>query len=124
MSEFKSIDEAMAATAADAVQLAAEAGVKLDYSLESVEIVEQQLARLHKQLSEKSPSDREITVMSYRFGTYIAEVLKRSVGGSWSEQSSLHPGYQLPPPELGRWGASLMFIADHPSVEYKHPYRW
>lgn len=50
MSQFQSLDEAMTTGAARAVELAAASKVALDYSMASIEIVEQQLARLHSQI--------------------------------------------------------------------------
>ena len=65
MSDFKSLDEAMTAGATRAVEIAASGKVTLNYSIESIEIVEQQLASLHNQISKgffsritkKAPSD-------------------------------------------------------------------
>lgn len=106
---YKSMDEAMAATAEYAVRMAAAAGIKLDYSNASIEAVEQQLAGLHDQLqarrtdstSNPLPSEREFQAMCYYFGTYIAEVLKRTYGGTWSNQSALHPGHDIPTFHVG-----------------------
>jgi hypothetical protein len=108
--EFKSMDEAMTAGAARAVQLAAGSGISLDYSPGSVEIVEQQLGKLHEVVQASandptrklaSPSDQEIRLMSYTFGSYIAEVLKRKYGGTWSTQSALYPGKEIPTFHVG-----------------------
>ena len=65
MSDFKSLDEAMTAGATRAVEIDASGKVTLNYSIESIEIVEQQLASLHNQISKgfflritkKAPSD-------------------------------------------------------------------
>ncbi|MGJ7534598.1 MULTISPECIES: hypothetical protein [unclassified Variovorax] len=107
--DFKTMDEAMTAGAARAVELAAAAGIKLDYSPESVEVVERQLGGLHDTLQKSvqnpvgmaPPSDREIVVMSFTFGAYIAEVLKRKYGGTWSNQSALYPGREIPTFHVG-----------------------
>jgi len=115
MSDFNSLDEAMTAGAARAVELAGESKVLLDYSVESIEVVEQQLARLHNQipkgffarLIKKAPSESEIKLMSYTFGAYIAEVLKRQFGGVWSNESKLHPGQEIPTFHLGGSGGEI-----------------
>ena len=109
MSQFQSLDEAMTAGAARAVEIAASGNITLDYSIESIEIVKRQLANLHNQipkgflsrLIKKSPSDHEIQMMSYTFGAYIAEVIKRNFGGTWSNQSKLHPGQEIPTFHIG-----------------------
>jgi len=108
-SAFKSMDEAMAATAECAVRMAAEAGIKLDYSNASIEAVEQQLAGFHDQLQASRidpkgnplPSEREFQTLCFYFGTYIAEVLKRTYGGTWSNESALHPGHDIPTFHVG-----------------------
>ena len=85
----------MSGGAASAVEFAADAGIKLDYSLASIKVVEQQLAGLHSQIPAKSPSAQEIRRMSLMFGAYMGEVLKRNYGGSWSKKSALHPGQDI-----------------------------
>jgi hypothetical protein len=105
----KTMDEAMAATAECAVRMAADAGIRLDYSNASIEAVEQQLAGLHDQLQASRadpignplPSEREFQAMCFYFGTYIAEVIRRTYGGTWSDQSALHPGHAIPTFHVG-----------------------
>lgn len=40
-------------------------------------------------------------MMSYTFGAYIAEVIKRNLGGAWSNESELHPGQEIPTFHIG-----------------------
>jgi hypothetical protein len=118
----KTMDEAMAATAECAVRMAAETGIRLDYSNASIEAVERQLAGLHDQLQASKldsmrsppPSEREFQAMCFYFGTYIAEVLRRTYGGTWSNQSALHPGHEIPTFHVG---ASRMEIWPQIKVE-------
>lgn len=103
MTDFTSLAQAMAAGAERAVQLAADGRVHLDYSLDSLRIVEEQLASLHKdlpkgfiaRLTRKGPSSEEIDLMAMTFGAYVGEVLRRQFGGHWSYENSLQPGVQL-----------------------------
>lgn len=118
----KNMNEAMAATAECAVRMAAKAGIRLDYSDASIEAVERQLAGLHDQLQASKldsmrsppPSEREFQAMCFYFGTYIAEVLRRTYGGTWSNQSALHPGHEIPTFHVG---ASRMEIWPQIKVE-------
>lgn len=98
------MDEDMAALAERAVRVTAANGVTLDYSPESIELVEQRLGKLHDAFAaignEPSgklapPSDYEFRLMSLTYGAYIAEVLKRKHGGTWSYQSSLYRGREI-----------------------------
>lgn len=103
MTDFTSLTEAMAAGAERAVQLAADGRVNLDFSLDSLRVVEEQLASLHTdlpkgffaRLSRKGPSSEEIDLMAMTFGAYVGEVLRRQFGGHWSYENSLQPGVPL-----------------------------
>ena len=45
--------------------------------------------------------------MSYTFGAYIAEVLKRKYGGTWSNESKLHPGQKIQTFHIGGNGGEI-----------------
>jgi hypothetical protein len=115
MNTFASFDEAMTATAARAVEIAAQGRVALDYSVESIRIVEEQLASLHlaipkgflAKLKKKGPSDEEIHVMAMTFGAYVGEVLKRRFGGQWSLESKLAPGTKVPTFHFANGGGEI-----------------
>jgi hypothetical protein len=76
MHPFASLDEAMAAGAARAVEIAEQGKISLDYSVDSIRIVEQQLASLHlaipkgfiAKLRNKGPPDSEIHFMAMTLG--------------------------------------------------------
>jgi hypothetical protein len=91
MGEIRSVDDALTAAGVSAVKLAADSGVTLDYSTESVQVVEGQLSALHKSLSRSVP-DSEVRRMSLMFGGYIAAVIKREHGGTWTTESKVNPG--------------------------------
>jgi hypothetical protein len=115
MTTFASFDEAMTATAARAVEIAAQGRITLDYSVESIRIVEEQLASLHLaipkglfgKLTKKGPSDEEIHVMAMTFGAYVGEVLKRRFGGQWSLENNLAPGTKVPTFHFGNGGGEI-----------------
>ncbi|SEF33156.1 hypothetical protein ABL840_35185 [Variovorax sp. NFACC27] len=105
------MDEDMTVLAERAVRVTAANGVTLDYSPESIELVEQRLGKLHdafRKLQDEpsgklaSPSDYEIRLMSLTYGAYIAEVLKRKHGeGTWSYESRLYAGQEVPTFHVG-----------------------
>lgn len=94
------LQEAMSMAAREWVELCQSANVRLDYSIDSVRVVEQQLARLHDQIprglvarfTKARPPDAEIHRMAMRSGAYVAEVLRRNIGGEWTTQSEAFPG--------------------------------
>lgn len=96
MADITNLNEVMASGATRAVELAAEAKISLDYSFESICVVEQQLASLHEAMSKMRPSDAEIRMMAMTLGAYVGEVLRRRYGGYWSDENSLDPGTKIP----------------------------
>jgi hypothetical protein len=115
MNIFASLDEAMAAGAARAVEIAEQGKISLDYSVDSIRIVEQQLASLHlaipkgfiAKLRKMGPADAEIHLMAMTFGAYVGEVLKKHLGGHWSEDNSLEPGTKVPTLHLANGGGEI-----------------
>ncbi|NLX06956.1 MAG: hypothetical protein GXY33_17600 [Phycisphaerae bacterium] len=75
----------LAALADEAVRIAADRGVTLDYSPDSVEQVESLLADLHQRRVDGRLSDDELGLLAHQFGAYIGEVLRRTYGGYWAE---------------------------------------
>ena len=87
------VGELMEAYALDAVDFAREHfGYDLDYSVESVERVEQILARFHdelpsglgKALRRGRPSEEQIEQQAKVWGGYLGEVIRRRWGGTWT----------------------------------------
>jgi hypothetical protein len=79
------LNATMMGLADDAVKLAEERGIELDYSPGSVEQVEQMLAPFHELRSRAQLSDEELDRNAHRFGAYIGEVLRRMHGGHWTQ---------------------------------------
>jgi len=76
-------NEFMPEMANRAVQFATEHGKTLDYSAESVKVVESLLGGLHDSRAKQQLSDREVNVQALHFGAYIGEVIRRKYDGSW-----------------------------------------
>lgn len=83
-------DYAMRLLAKRAVLLARrEQGVTLDYSPGSIERVESILSALHNRQTENPMSDRELSILSARWGAYIGEVMKRVRPANWRRDSEV-----------------------------------
>jgi hypothetical protein len=75
---YQNTDEMMQHYAAEAVDLArAEHDIELDYSVESIERVEEILAKLHEDGRSRDPT-AETKGLALAFGAYIGEAIKRS----------------------------------------------
>ena len=79
------LNAGMQSLAERAVKYAADQGVKLDYSAESVQRVELLLASLHQARVHGKLSDDEVSRHAARFGAYIGEVLRCAYGGHWTQ---------------------------------------
>ncbi len=82
--KFRNTDEMMAYLAGEATKwVKKDRGIDLDYSLESVRVVEEELGRISKGVDKASPQQGTFgTAMGY--GAYIGEVFRRRDGGSWA----------------------------------------
>jgi hypothetical protein len=79
---------AMQAVAAGAVQRArSEHKIDLDYSPGSIERLENMLGDLHNRHLQNPMQEKDITVLSMRWGAYIGEVAKRIRPGKWQRDS-------------------------------------
>jgi hypothetical protein len=100
MSEVK-INDVMQAYAQDAVDLAkSQFQTTLDFSENSLEEVEQILARLHNSLPKgalgklrgQKLSQDQIWQMAKIWGGYVGEVIRRRWSGEWTTETAAHPG--------------------------------
>ena len=81
---FKSTDAMMAYFAAEVTQwVKKDRGVELDYSLESVKVIEQELERVSKEVDRARPQ-RGTFGLALGYGAYIGEVIRRRDGGNWA----------------------------------------
>ena len=90
-------DYAMRLLAKRAVLLARrEQDVTLDYSPRSIERVESILSALHNRHSENPMSDRELSILSARWGAYIGEAMKRMRPAKWRRDSEVSGAGAMP----------------------------
>ena len=73
-----------------------EQGVTLDYSPGSIERVERILSALHDRQTGNPMSDRELSILSARWGAYIGEVMKRVRSAKWRRDSEVSGAGAMP----------------------------
>ena len=82
--KFKSTAEMMTYFAAETTKwVKRDRGIDLDYSLESVRIVEEELDRISKDVDKTNPK-RGTFGIALGYGAYIGEVFRRRNGGAWN----------------------------------------
>lgn len=92
---FASTDEMMAKLATEAVNwVKADRGITLDYSPDSIKIIDEELVRIQK-LSAKVQNQSGYRAMSMSYGAYVGEVIRRSNGGAWADQIEGQSGRYL-----------------------------
>ncbi|NOV01191.1 hypothetical protein GC097_14330 [Paenibacillus sp. LMG 31457] len=101
MTQF-TVNDMMIAYSEDAIELASKMGLKLDYSEESLETVNEILERYHqgipkgiKKLFSKGPSEEQILQMSKVWGGYLGEVIRRNLGGDWEMSKNFNNAISL-----------------------------
>lgn len=83
LKEFKTTDEMMEFFAMEATKwVKQDQGIELDYSLDSVKRIEEQLARISSEVNKTNPPPGTFGMAS-GYGAYIGEVFRRRDGGSW-----------------------------------------
>jgi hypothetical protein len=82
--KFKSTDEMMEYFATEATKwVKNDRGIDLDYSVDSVKVIEEELARVSTDVDRANPQ-RGTFGLATGYGAYIGEVLRRRDGGSWA----------------------------------------
>jgi hypothetical protein len=82
--KFKSTGEMMVYFASEAATwVKKDRGIALDYSVDSIKIVEEELARISKDIDKTNPPHGTFGLAT-GYGAYIGEVLRRRDGGSWA----------------------------------------
>jgi hypothetical protein len=92
--QTQDIGAMMQSYAEDAVRMARQFHVELDYSEQSLEQVEHLLEQLHEELRNapaadraqppEAPSHPQVDEMSRMWGGYLGEVVRRRFGGEWT----------------------------------------
>lgn len=83
----------MLAYAEQAVVLAREFNVQLDYGENSLMEVEAVLAQLTREMPESKPSSEDLSDFCKIWGSYVGEVVRRRFGGEWSIET--YPGREF-----------------------------
>jgi hypothetical protein len=82
--KFANTDEMMKHFASEAaLWVKQDKGIELDYSLDSIKVIEEQLAQLSKTVDKANPQPG-MRGQAVGYGAYIGEVLRRKDGGSWA----------------------------------------
>lgn len=92
---FASTDEMMIKLATEAVNwVKADRGITLDYSPDSIKIIDEELVRIQK-LNTKFQTKSGYRAMSMSYGAYVGEVIRRSNGGAWADKIEGQSGRYL-----------------------------
>jgi hypothetical protein len=89
MNTQQELDKLMQQCAADAVQFASEEyQINLDFSLESLELVDNILTRLHEINRLQRFSDEHLFTLCNIYGAYLGQIFISVVGGEWVHQKA------------------------------------
>jgi len=109
-----------------AVQFAKERGKALDYSPESIKVVDSLLGELHDLRDKQRLSNEDLNAHALHFGAYIGEVIRRKFGGSWATDHPVAGPNSFPMHSLGSdsftigWCAKRIVNGDDDSVWFKY----
>src|SRR5262249_54433210 len=82
--KFASTDQMMIFFANEATKwVKQDRGIDLDYSIDSVKVIEEQLGRLSEKVNKANPQ-KGTRGQAMGYGAYIGEVVRRRDGGSWA----------------------------------------
>lgn len=107
---------------------------QLDYSVESLQIVERILEKYHcdlprglfARLFRRGPSEREIERIAQIFGSYLGEVIRHHLGGEWQPEHPLSPeipGMIVGGAMIAPWAKAYKRIIDGPSASLLFYYK-
>jgi hypothetical protein len=83
--KFETTDEMMKWFASETTRwVKKDRGIDLDYSLESIQTIEEELARISKNVDGQKPPAGTFG-LALAYGAYIGEVFRRRAGGFWAE---------------------------------------
>lgn len=107
MSDYADLAEMMRQLSLQAVKVARDFPVELDFTPASIPQLERMLGELSALLRESTPppSDDEMANMAKLWGAYLGETVRRELGGEW--QLERPPGVQSPAAALQVRGATI-----------------
>ncbi len=80
------LQQLMLDSASEAVQYAAEQHQQhLDFSKESVPLLDTMLVKLHLQHKREAISKEHLFTLSHLFGAYLGQIFQQKVGGQWQQ---------------------------------------
>lgn len=86
---FKTTDEMMVYLAAKAAEwVKADRGIDLDYTVDSIKVIEEELGRLSKEVDQAKPQPGTMGTAT-GYGAYVGEVLRRRDGGVWQADHAI-----------------------------------
>jgi hypothetical protein len=100
-----SIDSLVQAYAREAVAMAGEFRVTLDFTENSVMEVETILARLAREMPAQQPSSEDVGELCKMWGSYLGEVVRLRFGGEWTIET--YPGKDFATLTLNVGGSKL-----------------
>ncbi|MBP0725797.1 hypothetical protein J5Y03_11505 [Bacillus sp. RG28] len=96
------VKDMMIAYSEDALDLASQMGISLDYSEDSLKLLDEILEEYHlglpkgiKKLFFRGPSEEDIVQMSKIWGGYLGEVIRRNIGGEWEMSKNFNNAISL-----------------------------
>jgi len=113
------------AYALDAIDLAANFNVKLDWTDDSIALVETILGTLHGSIHEKPPEE-VIWGFAKALGSYVGEVFRKNHGGEWgmiSDGGSSFPGIRSKGKMFWPWARAHQRIVGGPENNVWDYYR-
>ena len=58
-------------------------GERLDFSLRSIKLLDNQLQQFHEMVIVERPTDKELSGFAQLYGAYLGEVIRLAHGGEW-----------------------------------------
>jgi hypothetical protein len=103
-------------------------GIKLDWTDNSIRVVERIAGAFHDEYKKNPPSSEEIAPFYKGIGSYIGEVFRRNHGADWgwvTLEGERFPGMQSKPGSLfWPWGKALNRIVNGPEDNLWHYYQF
>jgi hypothetical protein len=117
--------EAMRALADGSAKLAAELGYSLDFTSESIELLECYLNEVHEFLltPESTWTENMKWSAALTHGAYVGEVIRRNCGGGWQEGTKDNPVFEVGQVEIRPAEKVMKRLVDGPDDNIGNYYR-
>jgi hypothetical protein len=123
--DIRQIAEAYALDAVDFARASFQA--KLDWSDDSIQLLEAILQSFHEKLPDANPSDEQVMQFAKMFGSYIGEVYRRNHGATWGMvtlEGDTFPGLEAEGTgkKFWPWGRAQNRLTEGPENNVWHYY--